>query len=84
MRTAAASSDGVHAEQWTREDADGRTERGQHGPVPPVGGDPADGLAFEVSVCDLVRWQDEQILEEHLYYDQHRILAQLGQVHART
>ena len=36
------------------------------------------GRQFAVSVCDLVRWRDGQVVEEHLYYDQHTILAQLG------
>ena len=35
------------------------------------------GRRFQVGVCDLVRWDDGRIVEEHLYYDQATILTQL-------
>ena len=33
---------------------------------------------FTVDVCDVVRWRDGLVVEEHLYYDRATILAQLG------
>jgi steroid delta-isomerase-like uncharacterized protein len=32
------------------------------------------------SVCSVVRWQDGQAVEDHIYYDLYGSLAQLGQV----
>jgi predicted ester cyclase len=42
------------------------------------------GRRFEVSACDLVRWEDGEVVEEHLYYDQYTVLEQLGQVPSLT
>lgn len=37
------------------------------------------GRRFAVDVCDLVRWRDGRIVEEHLYYDRGALGAQLGE-----
>jgi steroid delta-isomerase-like uncharacterized protein len=44
----------------------------------PYGGLEASGLPFEVRFCNIVRWRDGRIIEDHLYYDLYGVLAQLG------
>ena len=38
----------------------------------------------QVDLCDVVRWHDGKIVEQHLYYDMYGILAQLGHVPPMT
>lgn len=34
----------------------------------------------ELHLCDLVRWDDDKIVEEHLYYDLYGLLSALGHI----
>ena len=34
----------------------------------------------EIEFCQLLRWEDDRIMEDHLYYDLYGMLSQLGHV----
>ena len=38
----------------------------------------------QVDLCDVARWRDGKIVEQHLYYDMYGVLAQLGHVPPMT
>ena len=44
---------------------------------PLLGNDPT-GQRVELPLCDVARWRDGSIIEEHLYYDVYGMLVQLG------
>ena len=46
-----------------------------HGPMGPL---PATGNPMTAELCSVARWEQGRIVEEHIYYDQHTVLAQLG------
>lgn len=38
----------------------------------------------QLELCDVARWQDGKIVEQHIYYDMYGFLAQLGHVPPMT
>jgi steroid delta-isomerase-like uncharacterized protein len=46
---------------------------------PLAGFEPTNRRA-QLELCDVARWQDGRIVEQHMYYDMYGFLAQLGHV----
>jgi steroid delta-isomerase-like uncharacterized protein len=63
----------IGADDWTVARFVGRGAN--DGPM--TGNDPT-GQRVELSLCDVARWRDGRIVEQHLYYDIYGMLVQLG------
>jgi steroid delta-isomerase-like uncharacterized protein len=50
------------------------THQGEWGGIPPT------SRPVRYDLCAVARWQEGQVVEEHVYYDLYGMLAQLGQV----
>lgn len=50
----------------------------------PLGPFEATNARAELALCDVARWRDGKIVEQHIYYDMYGMLAQLGHVPTMT
>lgn len=65
----------VGADDWTVARFVGRgTNDGPFATFEPTNRD------VELHLCDVARWQDGEVVEQHIYYDAYGMLAQLGHV----